>query len=356
MNFHGGYHGTDPKVVDFSVNIPPIEPPRGYRELMIRTMDQLNEYPSIEGDKVKRAIADYHGIEENQILVGNGAIELIYAAARSCSGKRVLLLTPTFNEYERAFEHAFCKVIKQVTFPKMSEKSWSKLLLETVEKNDIDVVVLCNPNNPTGDLIGGECLRETVIKTQNKKSVQWIFDESFMEFVDEDKLASCEKAIKDLLKEKKPILVLRSLTKAFALPGVRMGYGFGSYQWIHEIHQVKEPWTMNTFALDLIPFLLKDKSYLKELKRWTRHHREIMIEMLKPLELEGIKIFQGEANFILIHVPDVKSDQLINKLIQKKIYIRPCLDFEGLGEHFYRITVRPIQDIKKLMNALKEAL
>lgn len=348
MNFHGG-QCSQKNVIDFSVNIPPYEPPSGFQELMVSSINKLNEYPDIDGESAKKAIGHSLKINKDQIIIGNGATELIYLVARVSKHQRVMIVEPTFTEYRRAFEKMG---VYPLTYDRDRNDHWAICpydLSKQINQKQIDTLVICNPNNPTGDFLGAEFFN-TLLTSVLNKNFKIIIDESFIDFINDALSSAYLEAMKKITKAYQ-VLQLRSLTKTFSVAGLRIGYGVGNEDWISKLHDQKEPWSINRFALDSIPFFMSQKAYIENLKARTEIDR---VEMYKRLcEIKGLTVFNGMANFLLFHC---HHDHLNEELIEKNLYIRTCCDFAGLNANYYRIAVRTSIENKRLINAIKEVL
>ncbi len=182
MNKHGGYYGKDKdKVIDFSVNINPLGISTRVKDEIIEALDNIDRYPEIDGESSRKVIAEDLGLREEEVILGNGAIELIYLFANGVKPKRVMVIQPTFNEYERAFKIAGSEIIH---FQRDNENKFNlniKSLISELKKHKPDVLVLCNPNNPTGSFIEIEEFY-TVLDSLKDIGAYLFLDESFIDF------------------------------------------------------------------------------------------------------------------------------------------------------------------------------
>lgn len=342
LNPHGGdHHREHKKMIDFSVNVHPLGFPQGLRRILNDQVDQLPYYPEIDGLHAREDLAEALELSRDEVILGNGAVELIYLYARLCRGKNVLIIGPTFNEYERAFRLAGADVSIFATMEEENfELSIPRLEATLLDRPEVEVVVLCHPNNPTGT---GISRIEDVLQAVGDREM--LVDESFWEF---SELPSFLPYI-----NKHQILVLRSMTKFYALAGLRVGYGCGSKELIDRMVNEKEPWTLNQFALASIPYLIRADAYQREVREWVRNEK---LQFLQSLEMEPSWIvYPGHANFVLIKFP-FELNAIREKMKEEGIYFRICTDFQDLGPNFGRFTIRDHREGIKLIEHLRGGL
>ncbi|MEW6417349.1 MAG: threonine-phosphate decarboxylase CobD [Nitrospirota bacterium] len=326
------------EVIDFSANINPLGLTEDIRREFIKCYKLILHYPDPEAEDLIRQIAGHWGIDEENILIGNGSTEFIYLIAHTFKPKRALIPAPTFSEYERASSIIGCKII----FSKLAEDD--SFRLKTVDPN-FDISFICNPNNPTGNML---------IKDRrfDLRSSLIVIDEAFMDFLpDEKRHTFIPEAVKD-----KRFIVLRSFTKFFALPGLRIGYLIAHKDLIKRLKQLQPPWTVNSIAQYLAKILLNDKDYIEKSRKLINEGREFLFnELATP---KGLKLYPSVANFLLVKVIDSRLDSsiLTGRLIQKGILIRNCSNFRGLNSRYFRVAVRSHKEKIKLISALREIL
>lgn len=344
MNKHGGYYGKS-GVVDYSVNINPLGLPDDIRETIISSIDNICKYPDIGGNTAKEAIAKHINVDSNKIMMGNGASELIYLFARAIKPKKVLIIQPTFNEYRRAFSLVGSEIDDYILDSKDDFKFDLDTFSTKVKLFQPDVVVLCNPNNPTGKYLGFNVISEMmdIIKKQNS----FLFiDESFVEFTGNEPVGG------RLGYEE--IFSLRSMTKYYAVPGLRIGYAVTNDRVIEKMEEYKEPWTMNTFAIDIVPKVIADKGFQKKVGKWIEEERKYMYEALS--DVKNIKVYKSYSNFFLCRLNYFSGNMLNLQLLEDNMYVRVCDDFESLNDGFVRIAVKGHEDNEKLVKILNKIL
>lgn len=351
MNFHGGQFNQN-GVIDFSVNVPTLKYPAGFDELLKESLLQINKYPEIEGMASKNAIARYNKIELDQIVIGNGATELIYLMSRAMNFKVATIIQPTFTEYNRALIQNGVEVHHYLLKSENNFIMDQDKLIEHLDQTSSDLLVICNPNNPTGTFIELDVIEHILLNVQNKQLMLMI-DESFIDFVSGIDLEQHMERLKAMMNHHQ-VLIIRSLTKNFMIPGIRVGYAVGSRNIITSMNKLKEPWSINILALSCIPFLLEQQLYLNDLKTWCQTEHDFVLSKLN--EIDQITAFEGTANFILFRLDVGSPKQFMSNIINGGVYIRPCDDFEGLDQRFFRIALRNREDNMKLIKLIMEAI
>lgn len=342
MNKHGGYFGDKKEeIMDFSVNINPLGVPSKLIKGIIDELPMLVSYPEIDGRTAKEALSKHLNIPIEHIILGNGATELIYLFARAIKASRALIIQPTFTEYVRAFQVAESNIYNFHTYEMEGFKIDMTALLVNMEKFEPEVVVLCNPNNPTGVFHNPEDLMSLLEFIKDKNCYLFI-DESFIDFTDKKSLSSFIKNY--------PIFILRSMTKTYGIPGLRLGYGIGNKDIIDQLNSIKEPWTINSLALKAVEVLLKDEDYKQGTQKWYEEEKNFLLQGLSSIE--GIEVFPSEGNFFLCKLKNISGEDLKYILLDEDIYIRTCEDFRGLDDSFIRIAVRSREENEKLVKTL----
>jgi threonine-phosphate decarboxylase len=341
---HGGKNHsqiTDPNIIDFSSNISPIGTPLSVKKSIKKNIDNIKNYPDFDSSTVISSLAKYTHLEKSNLLVGNGAIEIIYNFCFAFLSKdtKILIPIPTFQEYETAAKLNNGKISYFKTM------DLSKNLEEFISKIPKDgCIFICNPNNPTGKLLQKNQLLQ-IIKKAKKLSTLVFVDECFIEMVPES-----NESIISYVKKYENLFVLRSLTKSFALPGIRIGYAAGSKQIIKVLQKIKIPWSVNSLAQDAANVALKNKSHLAKSNLIIK--KELQYLTNKISKIEGYDCNKSFTNFILIKTKK-DSTNLQKKLLGKKILIRNCKNFRGLNNHYIRIAVKSHKDNLKLIKALE---
>jgi len=336
------------ELIDFSSNINPYGPPSGVDKVIVASLKGITHYPDPESRKLRGTLADYLGASSPNILVGNGSVDLIHFLANRFRPCRALIPSPTFCEYELAVKSAGGEVVHLV----LGRGDFSldvEMVLERL--SGVKMVFLCNPNNPTGNLFPRDRL-ELVAEEAERLNVTIVVDEAFMDFLEDRENHSL---IKEAVRRKN-VLVLGSLTKFFALPGLRLGYVLAGEDLIAELAFHKEPWSVNHFAQVAGIAALKDEEFISMSRKLIAKERKSLYEDL--LKLDRLKPYPSKTNFILVELehPAWSSIRLREELAKRAIMIRDCSSFRGLGEKFIRVAVRDEVENGKLVDALKQVL
>jgi threonine-phosphate decarboxylase len=331
-NFNG-------KLIDFSSNINPLGYPEGIEEALIKSFGELTSYPDIKYRSLKKAVSNYLGCDGSEIVLGNGAIEIINNI--SIMFDRVIVVTPCFSEYiERPQIYG-----KQVL--KLPLREDFSIDLELIKENirAKDLIILGNPNNPTGRRIQRDLLLN-IHELVRDNNAFLLLDEAFYEFCpkDYDSIA--------LFRNSNNICVIRAATKFFALPGIRLGYGFAAREFVERYNLITMPWSINSFASAAGEIILKDYDYINKSKEYIKEQREKLLTEL--LKVDSIRPFETHANFILIKLLYGNEDEIFDFFIKRGIMIRKASTFQKLDKSFIRIAVKSLRDNEYLIKCLKE--
>ena len=356
QNVHGGtiYEiarkmGIKPEQLsDFSANINPLGFSPRVKKALLQNKSTILHYPDREAYDLVDQLSCYHDLPAHSILTGNGSTELIFLLPRVLRPKRVLLVVPTFSEYETSIRKVNGKVFHFKTFEKDQFCINAERLLGELSKG-FDMLYICNPGNPTGVLTPYDVLLD-VVKYARDKSTRVIIDETFIDF-------NKNQSVKYLTNQYENLYVLRSMTKFFGLPGLRAGYVISSKKNIIKLREQQEPWTMNALAQHASIESLKDRGYIKRTILYVQEARQKLIKELNKSPL--LKIFPGAANYLLLKLEKsapLTVSQLYERLLQKRIIIRKCDSFDGLDDKFFRVAVRKYSENRKLVAELAKEL
>ncbi len=340
---HGGRFSAgnkDPNIVDFSSNISPNGMPKSVKSILKAKLDEIQHYPDLHSSGLISSLKKYTGIHESNLIVGNGAIELIYNFCNSfLSKKHVLIPVPTFGEYESASKLANCNVVffKTMNIVENLESFISKIPVN-------GCVFICNPNNPTGTLLLKKQLIKIILAAKRKFSFVFL-DECFIELVPKS-----NQSILNLIKKYDNLFVLRSLTKSFGLAGIRIGYAVASKQIIDILKRTKIPWNVNVLAQEAGVAAIKNKSHLTKSKSIIKKEFNFLKKQISSIP--NFECYDSSTNFILIKTKQ-DSTKLQQKLLKHKILIRDCKSIRGLNNHYIRIAIKSHKDNLKLIAALE---
>ena len=340
---HGGINSIKTRkngILDYSSNINPLGCHPGVKKYLKKQMNLLSVYPDSNSAELKKNLEWYTKIPERQIVVGNGATEIIYNFSKAFLNKKtpVLIPIPTFSEYEASVKLQNCKIsfFKTMNLNTNLDNFLKKIPIK-------GCIFVCNPNNPTGILISRKKMQK-IIQEASKKSTLVFVDECFIELSDPN-----QSVIKDI-KKFENLFVLRSLTKSFGLAGIRIGYGLGNKKIVDILNNIKIPWNVSGIAQKAASAALCYNNYLEKSSRMIEREK---INLKKSIsKIEGFSCYNTNSNFILIKTKQ-KSNTLQKKLLKKNILVRDCSSFRGLNNNHIRIAVKTPKENKKLIKALE---
>lgn len=356
MYFHGGnleqierQTGIQKEnIIDFSCNTNPLGFPSIVNEIIKEKISSIASYPDIDYYNPKKAIAKYCKTDQDNIILGNGAVELIHLYINILKPGKALILAPTFCEYEKALSNEKC----QIDYFQLKEKNefYPDLphLFETLA-NNYDLLIICNPNNPTSGYINKKDLTK-IIETAKQYQTKVMLDESFIDFISPDN---------DLLEINnnfKNLFILRSLTKFFCIPGLRLGYGLiFDLELKNKISQLRSPWSINSFSAAIGEKLYSQEKYINQTKQLIANEKQFLYNEL--LKLKGLSPFKPAVNFILIKLNNkITAEELQKKLLKRNILIRNAANFKFLNDSFIRIAIKDHKSNIKLLQALNSEL
>jgi len=339
---HGGIDVVRRRdVMDFSANINPLGLPIAIKKAISSNVDGVLHYPQPWAEGLVKKIAEYCGVNKSNVLVANGSVELIYLVMRLYRPKTTLIPVPTFTEYERAAN----SIRSKVRFINMDEGENFKLPLFRLKKNRADALFLCNPNNPTGNL-----LYDSPKDIKRLPHGLIAVDEAFMDFLPtQNKHTLIRLALKS-----RRIVAIRTLTKFFALPGLRIGYVIAHKDIIAKLKLVLPPWNINFFGQLAAELILKDNAYIKKTYTIIQKERDFLFKQLNAIR--GIRPYPSVANFIMIQLTCrwPSSHRLKGLLLKKGILVRDCSNFRNLSNRFIRIAIRSRKENLRLLQAVRE--
>jgi threonine-phosphate decarboxylase len=333
-------------LIDFSVNINPLGCSKNVLHSITNNLTLIQEYPDPECRLLKKELSLYYNINDEHISLGNGASELLFLLCLAISPKRVLTLAPSFSEYIKSAKASGALVDELV----LSEKKDFCLEIDVLKDKllNYDLFFLCNPNNPVGNIYSGKFVKE-IADLCYKYKTYLLVDESFMDFVkNKDKFS-----ILSEVRYNPYLIVLCSLTKFFALPGLRLGCSFASKELVERIKEIKDPWNVNSFAQLAGMVSLQDKAFQNKSIDYISTEKERLYQELN--KISSIKTYYPSVNFILLKIltQNLTSGDIALQLATKGILVRNCNTFAGLGEKFIRVAVRRKEDNNLLIDALR---
>lgn len=328
-------------ILDFSANVSPLGVPEGVKKKMIEAMDGIINYPDPDCTKLREAIGAFDGVNPDHILCGNGGADLLFRMALGLKPKKVLLPVPAFVEYEEALR----SVDAEITYFNMEEDFRLKENLLDAMKEEQDLLVICNPNNPTGLLVERELLL-SILQRAKELGITVLLDECFLEIYPGEK----DYTLKGYLEEFPNLMILKSFTKLYAIPGVRLGYLLcGNQDTLTSLKKCGQAWSVSHFAQVAGLSALEEEEYREQTIRTIAEENRFMKEELQKLP---IKLYEGVVNYFFFQTP---GDESLDKRMEKHgIMIRNCSNYVNLGNDYFRVAVKSHEENLKLLEALKK--
>lgn len=359
MHQHGGdlytiekkYHIPKQEIWDFSGNINPLGFPPNVKKALAENLDIISTYPDKNYTALKNSISKYTGADSDYIAVGNGSTELISTFIKTVHAKKTLILGPAYSEYER--EAQLCE--SEFSYFALEEKN--KFLVD-IEKllqaltPEIGLLIICNPNNPTGTAITQKQMK--LLLSQCKKNHTYVMvDETYIEFSDNlDEICSIP-----LVESYDNLFVIRGISKFFAAPGIRLGYAVCSNKtFLSVLKKVQDPWSVNILASFAGEQLFKEIEFIKETKHLITTERKKALEEFE--KWQNITAFPSSSNFILLKLLSnkISSSEIFEKLIVKKILIRDAASFTFLDKSYLRFCILKPEQNAVLLKELKNII
>ncbi|MBI4555736.1 MAG: threonine-phosphate decarboxylase [Planctomycetes bacterium] len=366
---HGGHGGNIQEIcsryglepgglLDFSANINPLGYPPSLPKALREGLPSILHYPDINCTRLRRAITQKTRHKEKEILIGNGSTELMYLIPRAFRPQKGVIFEPTYSEYGRALRLAGANVEKLVSTGNTSFRPDLGSASGRLTSGQSQMVFLCNPNNPTGDLIKKEEILALALHQHGAGLAEGlpqsliVVDEAFMDFVDEPH----KYTVLPEAGRVKNLIVLRSMTKFFGYPGLRLGYMVAHREVISQAEGHKEPWTVNALAQLAGEAALQDEDFIFRSREYVASEKSFLYGELS--RLGGINPIPPTVNFITsrITLEGLTSAGLKEMLIRKGLLIRDCSNFPGLDDKYFRVAVRRREENLLLLQALGTVL
>lgn len=336
-------------LLDFSSSINPLGPSPLAMKALTNAMWMIPYYPDISYHDFRRAAAEYAGVPTfENVIEGSGSTELIYRFAELSvrEGDKILIPIPTFGEYERAVRN---NGGLPVCLPCKGKFAIDMDGLADELARGCKAVFLSSPNNPTSKTIAKSDLLK-LIESASDRNTYVFLDETFIEFTE-----GGDPGLSGRIEEFPNLFVARSLTKIFALAGLRVGYGLASRKLTKQLRAAKMPWSVSVLAQQAAIAALHDRPHLETSRKLVAKERDFLYSELR--KIQGLASFRPETNFILLRItrgPTAK--ELKSSLLNKSILIRDCSSFAGLNEDYFRVSVKLRNQNRLLLSALREVL
>ena len=384
MDFHGGNiykifrEKNIKEILDYSSNINPYGIPESLKKRITENLEILERYPDPDYVELRQKLAYLNKVDISNIVLGNGATEIIFLFMKVINPKKILIAAPTFGEYERAVkatervenssilgdshkkkydEKSFGKQKIEIEYFELKESDDFKLNIRNL-KNELakkyNLLIICNPNNPTGKFLKLDETEE-ILKECNKYNTKLFIDEAFIDFLKD----GMKESIINTKENKQNLFVARAFTKFFAIPGLRLGYGIYFDKKLEKgISEKKEPWSVNNIAEMAGLTVLDDTEYIEKTLKWITKEKIYMYEKLN--EINGIKAYKTEINFITVKIEDKLFSKELNvkilreKMLEYSILIRDASNFKFLDERFFRLAIKNRKNNTRVIEVLKE--
>ncbi len=340
-------------LMDFSANINPWGPPPEVWRAVVHGFRGIRRYPDSHHTQVKAVLADHLHVEPNQIICGNGAMEILELAMRILRPPRTVVVTPAFAEYAAIARRYGSEVISiPLAGGIVRPPGPFELPLSAIDQHihDGDLVVLNSPHNPTGAAWPRK-LWQNAVSQWNDRGVYILLDESFIDFLSQ----ADEYTAIPLVSRDTRVLVVRSATKMYALPGLRFGFGISSPELIGQMESDRDPWSVNHLAQEAVKVSYRDQKYREKTWSWLAREQRYIADSWGTLPL--VDLYPPSVNFFLIRFLDAAiASSVDQQMHQKGMIVRNCANFEGLGARYRRIAIRRRQDNMRLFHEAEAAV
>ncbi len=354
---HGGnvyevaeHMGVSPDaILDFSASINPQGPPSGLLKTLTGHYHRLQHYPDIHNRSLVDALARFHAVPASRIVVGNGSTELIYVLPRALGIQRALIVLPTFSEYARAFAFQQVDLTRLITTGETHFQPTVEQLEAAFEQVRPQAILVTHPGSPAGSVLPPE-VREWLADKSAQREIYCLVDEVFVDY--------CEaRSFKTLINDSNNLVLIRSMTKFYGIPGLRLGYLLTSENLAGRIGAHLPPWSVNTFAQIAGAYCLEQEQYRTASLAFMAQERSRMLARFN--ELKGCRAFPSEANYILVQLDASAADAARlqqDLLASERILVRDCSSFEGLDNRHVRFAIRLPEQNDRLLDAFSHWL
>lgn len=358
-HFHGSdleaieqfYHIKKEDIISFSANVNPLGISYQLKSTLAENLDAITTYPDREYTALRKCIAEYADTQPENVIVGNGSTELISLFIQTRHPKKALILGPTYSEYEREITLGGGTTLY---YPLLEENGFRMDVDDFCRSlsDQLDLLVLCNPNNPTSTAITCSQMRR-ILDACLRYGIFVMVDETYVEFAPDEADITCV----PLTNYYTNLIILRGTSKFFAAPGLRLGYAItGNQDLIKAINTRKNPWTINSLAEIAGRLMFPDTEYIRLTREMIDLERERIYKEMS--EWDSVTVYEPKANFILVRIrkPGVTSQDLFDHCIRKGLMIRDCSTFPFLDDHFVRFCVMKPEQNERLLVAFREVL
>lgn len=336
-NPHGGDLYTRPVRLDFSTNTNPLGVPESARRAVAESAQLLNRYPDPYCRELTAALSEAEGVPPEYILCGCGAAELIFSFCAAVRPKKVLELAPTFSEYSAAAGAVGCAV-ERYALRQERDFRLDEGFLWALEDSCCDVLFLCSPNNPTGQLVE-PILLEEIARVCHGRGIRLFLDECFLDL-------SSGQSMKGMLEEYPELFILKAFTKNYAMAGLRLGYCLSADRvLLGAMSRCVQPWNVSLPAQLAGVAALGEAGFLERSRELIGAQRKWLGGRLREL---GLYVCPSRANYLLLH----HKTPMARRLLDEGILVRDCSNYHGLGEGWFRVAVRREEENRALVSAI----
>ena len=328
-------------IIDFSENSNPLGPPSIVKERWIEWQTAISYYPDPGGNQLREKIASFHDVQPDQVLLGNGAAELMMVTARLFQGKKVGVIHPAFSEYEKVIRVNGGIIQRFYTTEEINWVANDDEIMSFLAKGH--ALFLCNPSNPTGLTIPRETLKKWLDQAIRFHATI-LLDEAFIDMIGE------EHSMTDYV-GRESLLIFRSMTKMYSIAGLRLGYMLGEKSRIAEISELLPHWNVNALSLLAGAVVLEDESFRQTTKAYIKNERTRIFEEWKKL---GFTFSNSATNYYLLQPPHpAQTEELFKWLLKHGFVLRHTHNYEGLDGRWLRVGIKTIEQNDRLIQAVK---
>ncbi|QUI21947.1 aminotransferase class I/II-fold pyridoxal phosphate-dependent enzyme [Vallitalea pronyensis] len=338
-------------VVNYSANVNPIGLSPTLVKALAQNVSVIESYPDRDYTNLRQHLSDYTGTHMEHVIVGNGSTELIALFIQSVKPKKALIIGPTYSEYEREITLND----GTVDYFALNEAHGFRLDIDGLKEalsEHVDILIICNPNNPTSTTIPTS-LMEKIVAMCHEKAIDVMIDETYIEFTEDMSLYSSS----SLIDTYDNLFIIRGVSKFFAAPGLRLGYGLcGNTRLLSHMNHVKFPWTINSLASYAGEVMFTDKAYMKQTKELIIEERKRLYDIMS--KWKSVHAYEPTANFMLVKLlrDDIDARDVFEYLIARHMMIRNASSFKFLDERYFRFCFMKPADNDRLIEALKAVL
>ncbi len=358
-SFHGSdieqieqYYGIPKEsIVKFGANVNPLGLSDSVRQSLSEHLDIITSYPDRDYKSLRQVIASYCNTDMDYVVTGNGSTELISLLISQRNARHALVIGPTYSEYKRELSLTGGRISNYY----LDESQDFRLDMDDLKHtlaDDVDFLILCNPNNPTSSALTQSELR-SLAELCKERDIFIMIDETYVEFAPSVEEITAIPLVSDY----DNLMILRGVSKFFAAPGLRLGYGITSNQrFLDELKRHQNPWSLNSLGAYAGELMLKDTDYINRTRELILSERSRCLAALK--EFHHVKVYPAYGNFILIKIvkEDIASFDMFEHAIKQGMMIRDCSSFEGLPGEYVRFCIMKPEDNTRLLNCMRELL